>query len=152
MTDNEWDGGRYDDAAGFVTDYGDSVVDLLDPRPGERILDLGCGTGHLTATVADAVGSAGDVLGIDASGAQTTTVTLHLPREAYRDLEGVVNDLPAEEYRDLETGDAPHGKVEEYIYREYILTRRNMAEELTGSTDVEVTGSGDLVAESDTLL
>ncbi|ACV47025.1 MULTISPECIES: class I SAM-dependent methyltransferase [Halomicrobium] len=81
MTDNEWDGGRYDDAAGFVTDYGDSVVDLLDPRPGERILDLGCGTGHLTATVADAVGSAGDVLGIDAS-----SEMIRQARAAYPDL------------------------------------------------------------------
>jgi len=84
--------------------------------------------------------------------AQTTTITLHIPREAYRELGGIVNDLPAEEYRDLETGDAPHGKVEEYIYREYILTRRNLAEELCGTTNVEVTDSGQLVAESDGLL
>ena len=80
--------------------------------------------------------------------AQTRTITLHLPREAYRELEGVVNELPAEDYRDLELGDAPHDKVAEYIYREYILSRRNLAEELTGTTDVRVTGSGELVAES----
>lgn len=83
---------------------------------------------------------------------QTTTITLHIPREAYRDLQGVVNNLPAEDYRDLETGDSPHSQLEEYIYREYIMSRRNLAEELTGTTDVEVTGSGELVAESDGLL
>jgi hypothetical protein len=63
-----------------------------------------------------------------------------------------VNDLPAEEWRELESGDAPHDKTEEYIYREYILSRLNLAEELTGSTDVQVTGSSELVAESDGLL
>lgn len=83
---------------------------------------------------------------------QTISVRLHLPKEAARELQGIVNDLPAEEYRDLETGDTPHDKIEEYIYREYIMSRRNLAEELTGSTDVTVTGSGELVAESEGLL
>ena len=77
---------------------------------------------------------------------QATTITLHIPREAHRELEGVVNDLPADEYRDLELGDSPHGKTEEYIFREYILSRRNLAEELTGTTEVEVTGTGEIVA------
>jgi SAM-dependent methyltransferase len=38
------------------------VVDELDPRPGERVLDLGCGTGALTARMASA---GADVLGLD---------------------------------------------------------------------------------------
>ena len=78
--------------------------------------------------------------------AQTTTITLHIPREAHRELEGVVKDLPAEEYRDLELGSSPHDKTEEYIFREYIMSRRNLAEELTGTTEVEVTGTGEIVA------
>jgi trans-aconitate methyltransferase len=40
------------------------VVDLLDPRPGERILDLGCGDGVLTAKIA-AVGA--DIVAVDAA-------------------------------------------------------------------------------------
>lgn len=39
----------------------------LDPRPGERILDLGCGLGLLTAEIARAVGDSGFVYGIDPS-------------------------------------------------------------------------------------
>lgn len=43
-----WDAERYARNARFVSDLGAPVVDLLAPRPGERILDLGCGDGALT--------------------------------------------------------------------------------------------------------
>jgi len=66
---NEWDPESYDRDTGFVHEYGGSVVDLLDPRPGERVLDLGCGTGHLTAAIADRVGESGSAVGVDASAA-----------------------------------------------------------------------------------
>ena len=38
---------------------------LLDPLPGERILDLGCGTGRSLPALSRAVGAAGAVCGID---------------------------------------------------------------------------------------
>ena len=59
-----WDPQRYNRNAGFVAELGALLIDLLDPRPGERILDLGCGEGALTAKLLDA-GAA--VVGIDAS-------------------------------------------------------------------------------------
>jgi SAM-dependent methyltransferase len=62
-----WDPEGYARNARFVAELGQGVVDLLDPRPGERILDLGCGDGYLTARLA-ALGC--DVLGVDASAAQ----------------------------------------------------------------------------------
>ncbi len=43
------------------------VVDLLAPEPGWRILDVGCGPGHLAAQLAQAVGPSGHVDGIDVS-------------------------------------------------------------------------------------
>ncbi|MCP5374307.1 MAG: methyltransferase domain-containing protein [Hyphomicrobiales bacterium] len=52
-TAQRWDPGRYDRNARFVADLGEPVVDLLAPRPGERILDLGCGHGVLTRKLAD---------------------------------------------------------------------------------------------------
>src|ERR1700724_3069884 len=62
-----WDPERYARNARFVADLGAPVVELLAPRPGERILDLGCGDGVLSAKLA-AMGC--DVIGVDASEAQ----------------------------------------------------------------------------------
>ncbi len=60
----DWDAALYDDKHAFVWRHGASLVELLAPQPGERILDLGCGTGHLTAALA-AAGAA--VVGLDHS-------------------------------------------------------------------------------------
>ncbi|MFC6840911.1 class I SAM-dependent methyltransferase [Xanthomonas theicola] len=59
-----WNAQGYADDAGFVPALGAPVLDLLAPQPGERILDLGCGDGVLTARLA---ASGADVLGVDAS-------------------------------------------------------------------------------------
>lgn len=62
-----WNPEEYARNARFVAELGMPVVDLLAPVAGERILDLGCGDGYLTARLA-ARGC--DVVGVDASAAQ----------------------------------------------------------------------------------
>jgi trans-aconitate methyltransferase len=62
-----WDPERYALNARFVADLGAPVVDLLAPRAGERILDLGCGDGVLTAKL---VSMGCHVVGVDASAPQ----------------------------------------------------------------------------------
>jgi ubiquinone/menaquinone biosynthesis C-methylase UbiE len=47
-----------------------AVLDALDPRPGECILEVGCGGGALLPAIASAVGSSGRVVGIDISADQ----------------------------------------------------------------------------------
>jgi trans-aconitate methyltransferase len=48
-----WNPASYARNARFVSDLGSPVVDLLAPKLGERILDLGCGDGILTKKLAD---------------------------------------------------------------------------------------------------
>ena len=59
-----WDPQQYDSRHHYVTDYGASLVSLLAPQTGEYILDIGCGTGHLTHDIASA---GANVIGIDSS-------------------------------------------------------------------------------------
>jgi len=49
----EWDVDLYQTQHSFVFDYGTSLVDLLDPQPGEVIVDVGCGLGQLTSQIAN---------------------------------------------------------------------------------------------------
>jgi SAM-dependent methyltransferase len=50
----EWSARRYAETAHFVPALGASVLELLAPSAGERILDLGCGDGMLTEKIATA--------------------------------------------------------------------------------------------------
>ncbi len=59
-----WDPERYARNARYVADLGAPVLELLAPKPGERILDLGCGDGALTEKLIQAGAS---VVGADAS-------------------------------------------------------------------------------------
>jgi SAM-dependent methyltransferase len=43
------------------------LIDVADPRPGERVLDLGCGTGIVARQVASRVEATGKVTGLDVS-------------------------------------------------------------------------------------
>lgn len=62
--DKRWDPDLYDRDHSFVWERGLDLVEMLAPKPGERILDLGCGTGHLTNQIAR---SGAEVIGIDIS-------------------------------------------------------------------------------------
>jgi SAM-dependent methyltransferase len=64
MSTQRWDATDYASNARFVADLAGPVVELLAPRPGDRILDLGCGDGALTEQLAS-LGTS--MVGVDAS-------------------------------------------------------------------------------------
>ncbi|WDF56513.1 methyltransferase domain-containing protein [Mucilaginibacter sp. KACC 22063] len=59
-----WNADLYDQKHAFVYQFGENVVELLDVKPGERIHDVGCGTGYLTQQIKN---QGADVIGTDYS-------------------------------------------------------------------------------------
>jgi trans-aconitate methyltransferase len=61
---SRWNAADYASVGAFVPELGAAALDLLDPQPGERILDVGCGDGALTRRIVERGAS---VVGIDSS-------------------------------------------------------------------------------------
>ncbi len=113
-----WNPASYAKNARFVSDLGAPLLQMLDAKPGEMILDLGCGDGALTEKIA-AAGCT--VYGVDSSHAQLqaararnlpvvvmdgqrlalkrrfdavfTNAALHWMKQAEKVVEGVVSSL-----------------------------------------------------------
>ena len=77
---NTWDAAAYDDKQNFVWKFGSNLIELLAPQPGEKILDLGSGTGHLAAQIAE-LGA--HVVGLDASSAMVAQAKVTYPTLAF---------------------------------------------------------------------
>ncbi|HKY04478.1 MAG TPA: class I SAM-dependent methyltransferase, partial [Blastocatellia bacterium] len=93
---HKWDASAYDRDNSFVWKYGAEVIELLAPASRERILDLGCGTGHLSAQIA---GRGAEVTGIDLSAEM-----IDQARRLYPDIRFLVAD--ATSFRSDERFDA----------------------------------------------
>ncbi|MFD1350833.1 class I SAM-dependent methyltransferase [Oceanobacillus caeni] len=71
-----WDADLYDKKHSFVSEYGNSLIELLAPKRGEKVLDLGCGTGDLS----NALYKYGvDVIGVDKSESMVEQATRKYP-------------------------------------------------------------------------
>ena len=80
--------------------YKQRMVELLEVRPGARLLDVGCGAGQDVLALAKLVGPSGHVVGIDASATMIQQARAHstdaqLPVEY---LQGDAYHLPFEEH------------------------------------------------------
>ena len=71
-----WDAQLYNEKYAFVYDYGKGLIELLAPQQHERILDLGCGSGELTAAIGRLADS---VVGIDKSPEMITRAKEQFP-------------------------------------------------------------------------
>ena len=64
LSTSKWDPADYAKVGGFVAELGQAALELLDPQPGEHILDVGCGDGTLTVKIVE---RGATVTGIDNS-------------------------------------------------------------------------------------
>ena len=72
-----WSATSYRNVASYVysSEATASVLQLLGARPGERILDFGCGSGEVTAEIVRLVGPQGMVVGVDTSESMVSRAT-----------------------------------------------------------------------------
>ncbi len=75
-----WNVDLYNEKHGFVHRFGSQLIDLLEPKSGERILDLGCGSGQLTERIA---ASGAEVIGIDSSDEMISAASKLYPNQKF---------------------------------------------------------------------
>jgi len=90
MNKHEWNTELYSDKHAFVWQLGAGVVELLNPQSGERILDLGCGTGELSAQIA---ARGAEVVGLDSSPAMLARARSAFPDGRFEEGDGANFDV-----------------------------------------------------------
>jgi trans-aconitate methyltransferase len=73
---DNWNATFYDENHSFVSNYGNNLIDLLEIRKGEKILDLGCGTGDLANRLC---AMSGNVIGVDKSRNMISQASMKYP-------------------------------------------------------------------------
>jgi trans-aconitate methyltransferase len=134
----DWNASLYDESHAFVWQFGRALVPLLEPGCGERILDVGCGTGRLTAEIAEA---GARVVGIDTSPAMVAQA-----RENYPGLEFRPRNVCSMEY--TEEFDAVFSNAVLHWVKPPEAAARAMARALKpcGRLVVELGGHGNVAA------
>ena len=89
-TPKTWDAPEYQRRHSYIWRYGADMIEMLAPQPGESILDLGCGTGHLSAEIA---ASGAQVLGVDSSAEMVRTAQANFPHLHFRVADARALDL-----------------------------------------------------------
>lgn len=126
---NVWNADLYDDKLSFVSMFGKGVVELLQPQSGEKILDLGCGTGDLSYEISK---SGAIVTGMDFSGEM-----LERAREKYPQISFIVED--GETFRTNEKYDA--------VFSNAALHWMKQAAKVVESVELALHPGGRFVAE-----
>ncbi len=94
----------YERDTGAFRPYRQAVVEALPLRPGQVVLDVGCGTGLCCGLLRERVGSRGAVVGIEESAEMVAVAREHITSEGWRNV--TVVQSSAEEARVALTADA----------------------------------------------
>ncbi|MEL7245129.1 MAG: methyltransferase domain-containing protein [Cyanobacteria bacterium J06573_2] len=81
ISNNNWNSSLYQEKHDFVWKYGESLLEILNPQPNETILDLGCGTGQLTAKIAE---YGAEVIGIDSASEMIEQAQQNYPKLKFK--------------------------------------------------------------------
>src|ERR1700684_1592107 len=87
-----WNAELYQSGHSFVWKFGRDLLAQLAPQPGERILDVGCGTGQLTAEIS---GSGAQVVVIDSAASMIEQARQNFPDLRFE--QRSVTDMPYRE-------------------------------------------------------
>ena len=133
-----WDTELYEAKHNFVWKFGEGVLDLLDPKAGERILDVGCGTGHLTQTIAE---RGATVVGFDSSPEMIGQARQNFPR-----LQFILGDAAEMEFRS--EFDAVFSNAALHWMKNASQVAKGMADALKpgGRLAIEFGGKGNIAA------
>ena len=80
-----WSASEYNKTAPFVysTEHTAQILALLDPKPGDKIIDFGCGSGEVTLKLSEVVSDVGIVVGVDSSQNMASTFALSVKRDVF---------------------------------------------------------------------
>ena len=98
---DSWNSDLYQSSQSFVWQYGRDLLVLLNAKPGEHILDVGCGTGQLTAEITQ---FGAEVVGIDSSPDLIATAAKNFPQVRFEVAD--VTALPFENEFDVVVSNA----------------------------------------------
>ncbi|MEJ5186308.1 MAG: methyltransferase domain-containing protein [Candidatus Geothermincolales bacterium] len=99
MTSYRWQPDEYERSSSQQKKWGLEVIGRLRLRGDERILDVGCGDGYLTAILASRVPS-GEVVGVDVSPEMIEHASRRFPRQRHPNLRFVVMDASSLSFRE----------------------------------------------------
>ena len=85
----------------IVVPFGEAALAAAAPRPGERVIDVGCGCGDTSIEIARSVGETGRVLGVDVSQpmlevARARAVSINRANVSFENADASVAALPSE--------------------------------------------------------
>jgi demethylmenaquinone methyltransferase/2-methoxy-6-polyprenyl-1,4-benzoquinol methylase len=94
----------YNRNTGAYQPYREAIVEALPVRPGQVVLDVGCGTGLCCGLLREKVGPGGGVVGIEESPEMAAVAREHIAAEGWRNV--TVVQSPAEDAEIAVTADA----------------------------------------------